>query len=338
MAPRKGLGRGLDSIIPKYGNTGAAKNEDPGKSVSSSSSDRKSVSRKKSGNRLENDGSAEDRLENTEVRPDERADGVRMLKISEVEPNRDQPRKDFNEDALQELADSIRQYGVIQPIIVQKRDQYYEIIAGERRWRAARLAGLKEIPVLIREMTDKEILEVSLIENIQREDLNAVEEAQAYQRLLEEFSLTQDELAERVSKSRSTITNAIRLLKLDKEVLRMLAEEKISAGHARALLAIEDPELQRQTATRVFDENLSVRDTERLVKTLTGGKSSRKEKQELSEAMKLVYHDMEERLKSVLGTKVVVHHTGKDKGKLEIDYYSNEELERIFHLLRSCRE
>ncbi len=277
-------------------------------------------------------------MENTEVRPDERADGVRMLKISEVEPNRDQPRKDFNEDALQELADSIRQYGVIQPIIVQKRDQYYEIIAGERRWRAARLAGLKEIPVLIREMTDKEILEVSLIENIQREDLNAVEEAQAYQRLLEEFSLTQDELAERVSKSRSTITNAIRLLKLDKEVLRMLAEEKISAGHARALLAIEDPELQRQTATRVFDENLSVRDTERLVKTLTGGKSSRKEKQELSEAMKLVYHDMEERLKSVLGTKVVVHHTGKDKGKLEIDYYSNEELERIFHLLRSCRE
>ena len=332
MAPRKGLGRGLDSIIPRYDNSESAQRGKTKKDVSSSGSDKKTLSKTGSDNSEKKEKAVSSEEETTVAA----ANGVRMLKISEVEPNRDQPRKDFNEDSLHELADSIRQYGMIQPIIVQKRENYYEIIAGERRWRAARLAGLKEIPVLIREMTDKEILEVSLIENIQREDLNAVEEAQAYQRLLEEFSLTQDELAERVSKSRSTITNAIRLLKLDRDVLDMLAEDKISAGHARALLTIDNPALQRQTALKIFDEKLSVRDTERLVKSLTVSKPPRKGKQELSEAMKLIYQDMEERLKSALGTKVVVHYTGKDKGKLEIEYYSNEELERIFQLLRSC--
>ena len=176
-----------------------------------------------------------------------------MLKITEVEPNRNQPRKNFDEDLLQELADSIKQYGIIQPLIVQKRDDYYEIIAGERRWRAAKIAGLKEVPVIIKDYTDREIVEIALIENIQRADLNPIEEAQAYQRLIKEYNLKQDEVAEKVSKSRATITNSMRLLKLDDRVKQMLIDEMITSGHARALLGIEDKELQYTIAMRVFD-------------------------------------------------------------------------------------
>lgn len=181
------------------------------------------------------------------------------MKINEVEPNRDQPRKNFDEDALLELSDSIKQFGVLQPLLVRKRKDYYEIIAGERRWRAAKLAGVKEVPVIVKEYTDQEILEIGLIENIQRENLNPIEEAIAFKRLLEEFNLKQDEVAERVSKSRTAVTNSMRLLKLSDKVQQMIIDDMISTGHARALLAIDDPELQYTLANKIFDEKLSVR-------------------------------------------------------------------------------
>ena len=189
-----------------------------------------------------------------------------MLNIDEIEPNREQPRKQFNEDSLIELAESIKQFGVIEPLVVQKRDEFYEIIAGERRWRAARIAGLKEIPVVIKNYSEKEIVEIALIENIQREDLNPIEEAMAYQRLMKEFSMKQDEVASRVSKSRTAVTNSIRLLKLDQRVQEMLIDEMISSGHARAILSIEDHDMQYEIAEKVFNQKLSVRETEKLVK------------------------------------------------------------------------
>lgn len=191
-----------------------------------------------------------------------------VVKITKVEPNRSQPRKNFDEDALQELADSIKQFGLLQPILVQDKGEYYEIIAGERRWRAAKLAGLKEVPVIIRNYSSQEIVEISLIENIQREDLNPIEEAQAYKRLLTEFNLKQDEVAERVSKSRTAVTNSMRLLKLCDGVQQMIIDDMLSTGHARALIPIEDPELQLQLAQRIFDEKLSVREVEKLVKSI----------------------------------------------------------------------
>ena len=214
-----------------------------------------------------------------------------MVRITKVEPNREQPRKKFDEDALMELADSIKQFGLLQPILVQDRKTHYEIIAGERRWRAAKIAGLKEVPVIIRNLTDREIVEISLIENIQREDLNPIEEAQAYKRLLTEFNLKQDEVAERVSKSRTAVTNSMRLLKLCDEVQKMVVEGMISTGHARALIMIEDPEEQFTVAQKVFDEKLSVREVEKLVKNLhkpqrpqkTGNKSLETIYQDLSE-------------------------------------------------------
>lgn len=188
-----------------------------------------------------------------------------MVKLSLVEPNREQPRKHFDEDGLLELAESIKQYGILQPLLVQEKSGYYEIIAGERRWRAAKLAGLKEIPVIVRNLTEQQIVEISLIENIQREDLNPIEEAQAFRRLMEEFHMKQDEIADRVSKSRTAVTNSMRLLKLSKQVQQMVIDEMISTGHARCLISIEDPELQHQLALRIFDEKLSVRETEKLV-------------------------------------------------------------------------
>ena len=191
-----------------------------------------------------------------------------MVKLSKVEPNREQPRKNFDEDSLQELAESLKQFGMLQPILVQNRGDYYEIIAGERRWRAAKIAGLKEVPVIVRELTDQEIVEISLIENIQREDLNPIEEAQAFQQLIQEFHLTQEEIANRVSKNRATITNSMRLLKLDIRVQDMLAEGKISSGHARALLGLEEGERQYQVAAKIIEEKLSVRDVEKLVKMM----------------------------------------------------------------------
>ena len=260
--------------------------------------------------------------------------GVETLKITEVEPNREQPRKNFNEDALLELADSIKQYGVIQPLIVQKKSDHYEIIAGERRWRAAKMAGVKEIPVIIKDYTDQQVMEISLIENIQREDLNPIEEAMAYKNLMEEFHLKQDEIAEKVSKSRTAVTNSMRLLKLDKRVQQMMIDDMISAGHARTLITIEDPDAQYNIATKIFDEKLSVRETEKLVKLL---QKPEVKKEKVEKVNSFIYKDIEEKMKAILGTKVTVDHKSNNKGKISIEYYSNEELERILYLLESIK-
>lgn len=255
--------------------------------------------------------------------------GPVMLKINDIEPNRNQPRKKFNEDALQELSESIKQFGVIQPLVVQKREDYYEIIAGERRWRASKIAGVKEVPVIIKDYSEQEIVEIALIENIQREDLNPIEEAQAYKRLINEYNLKQDELAERISKSRTAITNSMRLLKLSDDVQQMLIEDMISSGHARALLTIEDKEQQYQLALRIMDEKLSVRETEKLVKQFVNPKQE-KIKPVVENAF--VYQDIENKIKEIVGTKVKVNHKPNGKGKIEIEYYSNDELERLFEL------
>ena len=260
--------------------------------------------------------------------------GPIMMKINDVEPNRDQPRKHFEEDALLELADSIKQFGILQPLIVQKRNDYYEIVAGERRWRAAKQAGIKEIPVIIKEYTDQEIVEISLIENIQRENLNPIEEAMAYKRLLEEFDLKQDEVAERVSKSRTAVTNSMRLLKLSERVQQMIVDDMISTGHARALLALDDEEQQYILANKIFDEKLSVRETEKLVKAL---KNPKKEVKVQKQEHMFVYDNLEEHLKNIIGTKVSVNPKANGKGKIEIEYYSEEELERIYDLIMSIQ-
>ena len=255
--------------------------------------------------------------------------GTEMLvKITKVEPNREQPRKNFDEDALQELADSIKQFGLLQPILVQDRKTYYEIIAGERRWRAAKLAGLKEVPVIIKTFTEQEIVEISLIENIQREDLNPIEEALAYRRLLTEFKLTQDEVAERVSKSRTTVTNSMRLLKLDDRVQQMIIDDMITTGHARALIGIEDKNTQYELAQKIFDEKLNVREVEKLVKSVQNPKP-RKEPKKVNASLELVYREIEENLKQSLGTKVSIQPKENGAGKMEIEFFSHEELERI---------
>lgn len=260
------------------------------------------------------------------------------LKISEIEPNREQPRKEFNEDALEELADSIREFGVLQPLLVQKEDGYYKIIAGERRWRAAKKAGLKEVPVIIKDYTTQQIVEISLIENIQREDLNPIEEALAYKRLLEEFNLKQDEVAERVSKSRVVITNAIRLLKLDERVQNMLINDMLSAGHGRTLVSIEDKDEQYNIAMKILDEKLSVRETEKLVKSLLQPKKAVKEKVGFTESEELAYQSMQEKMKEILGSKVIINKKDKNKGKIEIEYYSADELERILELFDRIKD
>lgn len=253
-----------------------------------------------------------------------------LMDIHKIEPNREQPRKLFDEESLAELADSIRQYGVLQPLLVQKKEDYYAIIAGERRWRAARLAGFKEVPVVIKELSRQESMEISLIENIQRQDLNPVEEARAYQMLIQEFGLKHEDLAERVSKSRTAITNSMRLLKLDEPVLDMLIRGDLSQGHARALLAFDDKEMQCHVAQMIIDKSLSVRDTEKLVKKLLNPPPV-KEKQELPG--QAVYRDMEKKLKDQLGTKVAISRRDENQGKIEISYYSVEELERIIEIL-----
>ena len=297
---KKGLGKGLDSLIPDN------------KSMKSVTSE-KTVESKE-------DAAAKS--------------GVQVMKINEVEPNRDQPRKNFDEDALLELSDSIKQFGVLQPLLVRKRKDYYEIIAGERRWRAAKLAGVKEVPVIEKEYTDQEILEIGLIENIQRENLNPNEDAIAYKRLLEEFNLKQDEVAERVSKSRTAVTNSMRLLKLSDKVQQMIIDDMISTGHARALLAIDDPELQYTLANKIFDEKLSVRETEKLVKEI---KNPKKPKEKKPVANSFIYQDLEEKMKSVFGTKVSIASKGKGKGKIEIEYYSDDELEHLFDMMMSIK-
>lgn len=297
VAKKTGLGKGLDVLIP----AGTKKTET--KSDTSASEGQKEKKQ------------------------------IDTLKIMEIEPNREQPRKNFDEDALLELADSIKQFGVIQPLIVQKKEKYYEIIAGERRWRAAKLAGLKQVPVIIKDYTDQEMMEISLIENIQREDLNPIEEAMAYKRLLEEYHLKQDEVAERVSKSRTAVANSIRLLKLDKRVQQMMIDDMISAGHARTLITLEDPELQYTIATKIFDEKLSVRETEKLIKSLQNPQAAVEKEKPSND---FIYKDIEEKIKAILGTKVTVDHKN-NKGKISIEYYSNEELERILSLLESIK-
>lgn len=265
------------------------------------------------------------------VKTESNAQGT-YVKITKVEPNREQPRKNFDEDALQELADSIKQYGIVEPLIVQDRKTHYEIIAGERRRRAAKLAGLKEVPVIVRNYTEQEIVEISLIENIQREDLNPIEEAQAYKRLLTEFHLKQDEVAERVSKSRTAVTNSMRLLKLCDEVQQMIIDDMITTGHARALISIEDPEQQYTIAQKVFDEKLNVRDVEKLVKNLNKPEKAKKEPV-ADKALEVVYQDLEEKLKQSLGTKVSIASKGDGAGKLEIEFYTHDDLEKITDLL-----
>ena len=250
--------------------------------------------------------------------------------MSLIEPNKDQPRKVFDEDALIELSESIKQYGVLQPLLVQKKDDYYEIIAGERRWRAAKLAGLKEVPVVIKDYTTQEVMEIALIENIQRRDLNPIEEARAYQRLIKDYRLKQDEVAEKVSKSRAAITNALRLLKLDERVQDMVIEGKISSGHARTILSIDDNDKQYMIAQKIFDEKLSVREVEKLMKSLD--EPEKKEKK--LPANDFVYRDIEQKLKNILGTQVIIKNKSNNKGKIEIDYYSQAELERIYDMLR----
>lgn len=256
-----------------------------------------------------------------------------VVKIAKVEPNREQPRKNFDEDSLQELADSIKQFGLLQPILVQDRKSYYEIIAGERRWRAAKLAGLKEVPVIIKNYTNQEIVEISLIENIQREDLNPIEEALAYKRLLEEFNLKQDEVAERVSKSRTAVTNSMRLLKLCDGVQQMIIDDMLSTGHARALIPIEDMDLQLQLAQRIFDEKLSVREVEKIVKGILKPETKKVKKEETPQNIQYIYQDIENKLQEKLSRKVEITSKGSSgTGKIEIEFYSNDDLDRLIEV------
>jgi len=259
-------------------------------------------------------------------------DGVTLVKMSMVEPNREQPRKKFNEDSLQELADSIKQYGILQPILVQNKNTYYEIIAGERRWRAAKILGLKEIPVIVKELTEQEKLEIGLIENLQRDDINPIEEAQAFKKLLTEYHLTQDEVAERVSKSRTAVTNSIRLLKLCDEVQNMVIEGMITTGHARALISVEDPKDQYMLAQKIFDERLSVREVEKLIKNLNKPEKPKKPENKTLEA---IYSDISERLRQALSTKVSINAKENGSGKIEIEFYNHEDLERLLEYLSS---
>ena len=270
--------------------------------------------------------------------PREETGGEIMVKVSLIEPNRDQPRKDFNEEELQELAESIKNYGVLQPLLVQKKGTSYELIAGERRWRAAKLAGLREVPVVLREYNKQQAMEIALIENVQRSDLNPIEEAQAYQQLVKEFHLTQEEIAVRVSKNRATITNAMRLLKLDSQIQDLLIKGMISSGHARALLSLEDGQLQKKAAQEILDRGLSVRETEKLVKKMGKDLSPKEEKAEKrDDALTLIFRELEERMKSIMGTKVSIHNKYKNKGRIEIEYYSEAELERIVEMIESIR-
>ncbi len=264
---------------------------------------------------------------------------VLMMDINKVEPNRNQPRTHFDEDKLQEIADSIKLYGILEPLLVVKRDDYYMIVAGERRWRGAKIAGKKEVPVIIKELTDREIVEISIIENVQRDDLNPIEEALGYKRLLDEFDMKQDDVAERVSKSRTAVTNALRLLKLDARVQQMVIEEMLSSGHARTLIPIEDSEVQYATAQKIFDEKLSVRDTEKLVKTLLSDKKpAAPEKRKLDPQTEAIYRDLEEQLKRVIGTKVTINAKDEKSGKIEIEYYSADNLDHLIDMLRTVQK
>ena len=341
MANKRGLGRGLGAIFGED-----VVNE------SRSSADAKNVSRETSNSQVSGNSDIYEMTKedhNQMVRETgakysgdkssakEEPGKEYMVKLSLVEPNSEQPRKNFDKEQITELADSIKKYGVLQPLLVQKKGTRYEIIAGERRWRAAREAGLKEVPVVIKEYSRQQAMEISLIENIQRTDLNPVEEAQAYQQLMQEFDLTQEEIAERVSKNRSTITNSLRLLKLDKRVLDLLVQNQITGGHARTLLGLEDHEQQYQAALKIINEKMSVRDVEKLVKHLNKPEKPKKEKNEEKD-ISFIFKDLEERMKKAVGTKVTINRRDRNKGKVEIEYYSQEELERIVELLESLQQ
>lgn len=388
MARKSGLGRGLDLLIPISENE-LEKNENEtekssktGKTVKKSKSVKASNADKKVNKDTDKDSNkdfAQDEIDNLAAIREETGkaimdsvtkNGVIEIKLNDIEPNKKQPRVKFNEDKIIELADSIKQHGIIQPLVVQKKDDYYEIIAGERRWRAAKIAGLTKVPVVIKDYSEQEIIEIALIENVQREDLNQIEEANAYQRLMEEFHLTQDALAERISKSRSAIANTIRLLGLCDEVKELLSEEMISGGHARALLPIKVAGLQYKIAMITIDQNASVREVESCVREI-GNAFKTEEKQEklLGKIMEeeekrngesiveikdvlaiirnmtsekktkdpidnaFIYENIAEKIKETLGTKVQVKHNSNGKGKIEIEYYSNDELDRIYNML-----
>lgn len=318
---RSGLGRGINALI----STGEEKNPaetSAQKTLLNNTRANSKTAELKAGKSADNIASATP--DSAEI----------LVKIDEIEPNRNQPRKAFEDTSLKELADSIKEHGIIQPLTVTKDENGYRLVAGERRWRAARMAGLKEVPVVIRNYSGDEALEIALIENIQREDLNPMEEARAYQTLMDDFHLKQDEVARRVSKSRAAVANALRLLKLDTRVQQMLIDGMLSSGHARALLAIEEPDVQYMTAMKVFDDNLSVRETESLVKRLL---SPKKKKPSQIDSLKVVYSDIEERLKSILGSKVKIKYGSQNKGKIEIDYYSADDLERLIALLSTIK-
>lgn len=293
MAKRNGLGKGLDSLIGGGFNLAAPNKEN------------------------EN----EDNQKPTQ-----------MMKIRMIEPNRNQPRKQFDEDSLTELSDSIKLYGIIQPIIVCKRDSHYEIIAGERRWRAAKMAGLKEVPVIVKDYTEREIAEISLVENLQRDDLNPIEEAKAYERLIQEYQLRQEDVAERVSKSRTVITNSLRLLKLSDKVQTMLMQGLITTGHAKVLLSVASKEMQDEIADHIIDEKLSVRELENYIKGMMAPKKKEAVPKKQFSNMEL-YHTLEEKMKECMGTKVYINRRDENKGKIEIEYYSADDLERIIEAL-----
>ena len=341
-----GLGRGLDALIPmreeveKAMQSAGSENVEVFFADDDDSDEPVSVKQTPVIENKEQNVSRETQNEIKELKDfEERNSEPVTVRISEVEPNRQQPRKAFDEEKLEELSASIKTYGLLSPILVQKRDGYYEIIAGERRWRAALKAGLKEIPVIIRDYSEKEILELSLIENIQREDLNPIEEAKAYKRLMDEFDMGQAEVAERVSKSRSAVANSVRLLKLGDPAQQMLVDGQISMGHARALLPLEDSEKQTELAQKIVDQALSVRDTEKIVKEILSGESGKEtetvkpREQEEDPGIAVIYKQIEERLQQTLHTKVSIQRKRNGHGKLQIEFYNNDDLDKIIDKL-----
>ena len=329
---KKGLGRGLDALFPEKPVKPAEKKPEQ-KTVATNESLHQQEEGSLKASAVNSVAESNDTAQAAVVEEPKKSEMI--VKISKVEPNRTQPRKQFDEDALLELSESIKQFGILQPLLVSDKGDYYEIIAGERRWRAAKLAGLKEVPVIIKEFNDQQVVEISLIENIQREDLNPIEEAMAYKRLINEFKLKQDNIAERVSKSRTAVTNSLRLLKLDERVQQMLIDEMISAGHARAILAITDKDKQTSVAMKVFDEKLSVRETEKLVKHIV--EPPKKTQKPVNTAEDAIYESLEEKMKGIMGTRVFIRRKKNNKGKIEIEYYSRDELERIIELFESIR-
>ncbi len=323
MAAKKkgGLGRGLDALITPVNQAEINNKEENKTGFETQGIDREDIPEQEKAD---------------EIQPETSGNNVIMIRLEDLEPNTAQPRQNFDEESLSQLADSIRQHGIIQPLIVQKENGYYTIIAGERRWRAARMAGLTEVPAIIKEYTPMDSMEIALIENLQREDLNPIEEANAYKKLISDYGLKQEEAAEKVSKSRTAVTNSLRLLNLDDRVKQMVADEMITGGHARALLAVEDPELQYTLAMRIFDNKLSVRETEKLIKSITSKKTAKNEKNRNS-VPDAVYRDVEDKIKEIMGTKVTIHASNKEKGRIEIEYYSAEDLDRIISMLESIR-